>query len=170
MKLLKKISEEPLYRSDRGALCIDCRSCIHRHDIDDPECLRCIVKGIISAGECSRIILRDDSDIEYYGDSVSVFVKMAEAGILIMNLNRKEDMKKCRVCRARPSAVSSSLWPYFPKIDANEIRHDIMRHEPHGKICEECLVRTYHSLESIEFLLNEISKDAARCAFSLVGE
>jgi hypothetical protein len=152
---------------ENGRLSVMCSGCGHPPDIGSGRCVACICSMITKNGEPERIILRSGKDTEYFGPAVSVMNALSRVDRLAATVCGENVPKRCSVCSRSAPKLIGAAWSGFPEPDLDSIRSILNSFDPSDERCSACMMRTYSSVEQIEYALDRIGRDAAKEAFSL---
>ena len=151
--------------NDSKDLHIDCRQC-GEPSIGRIGCLRCIGESIVRFGDPKRIILRSGAETEYSQESVQILRGISD---IFCRTSVGRDDRRCTGCVLSRASLEEEKWADLSLDNIDEIIDTLSNVYIDCKECQTCVSEADSYFRMLRDRLADLSEDAARVAYRIVG-
>jgi hypothetical protein len=155
-------------KRSNGVLRVDCRNCPQGQSLEDPVCLKAVVRALASDQGIREVLLSRDWEVAYDRQCVEALSRLADVLKFCSVLSFHLPFEECAACSSNPKAVMGRVMEALPRA-APELDTEVLRLSvSHGRACEQCSSALKSNLDHVSVLLSEAERYINRVAYKVV--
>lgn len=142
---------------DDGKLTINCEGCKGASSVVDRDCILCMCRNVLDAGNVSSITLSSAMEVSIRGDAVEAIRDLAFVHRLMTENRSERKGKKCNRCKNSFTMLVRDQVPVFPEIDIPLLRGRMAQMQFSDPVCTLCAGDTLRLIDTLEITLAGIA-------------